>query len=145
MTLRDEILARGDLSAAVAARDCAALADAMSVGRTRRTLVPIADIQARLQSSGAWWAIKGALSDPATPSDTRAAAQAVMDVASARYDNVDMSIPLVAQMFGGLVLAGLLSSATLAEIVTMSYAPDPLSPADVADALYHTDGTPKWQ
>ena len=141
MTLRDEILARPDLSAAVVARDCAALADAMSVGRTRRKLVAIADIQARLQGSGAWWAIKGALQSGVTPAEVRAAAQAVMDVASARYDNVDMSIPLVAQMFGGLVAAGLLPVETLAEITAMSVAYDPLSPADVADALYNPDGT----
>ena len=141
MTLRDEILARPDLSAAVVARDCAALADAMSVGRTRRKLVAIADIQARLQGSGAWWAIKGVLQSGVTPAEVRAAAQAVMDVASARYDNVDMSIPLVAQMFGGLVAAGLLPVETLAEITAMSVAYDPLSPADVADALYNPDGT----
>lgn len=141
MTLRDDILARSDLADAVAARDCAALAAAMSVGRTRRKLVPIADIQARLQSSGAWWAIKAALSDPATDAPTRAAAQAVMDVASARYDNVDLSIPLVAQMFGGLVLSRLLPSVTLDEIVAMSVEHDPLFPADVAAALYNLDGT----
>ena len=141
MTLRDDILARGDLAAAVASRDCAALADAMSVGRTRRKLVAIADIQARLQSSGAWWAIKGALQSGVTPAEVRAAAQAVMDVASARYDNVDLSIPLVAQMFGGLVAAGLLPAETLAEITAMSVTDDPLSIADVADALYNLDGT----
>lgn len=66
-----------------------------------------------------------------------------MDVASARYDNVDMSIPLVAQMFGALVASNLLSPTTHAEIIAMSSAPDPLSPSDVADALYNFDGTMK--
>lgn len=150
MSLQEQILARPDLADAVAARDCSAIAAAMSVGRTRRKLVQIADIQARLQSSGAWWRIKAALADPTIiPEPYRAdivqAAVAVVDVAMARYVNVDMSIALVAASFGALVSVGLLPAATYEEIVAMSYEPDPLSAADVADALYEFDGTPKWQ
>lgn len=148
MTLRDEILARADLAGAVAARDLDAIAALVSAGRTRRKLVQIADIQARLQSSGAWWRIKAALADPTIlPEAYRAgivqAAVAVVDVANARYNNVDMSIPLVDASFGALVSVGLLPAATYNEIVGMSYEADPVSRVDVAGELYNDDGSMK--
>lgn len=116
------------------------IAAILSVGRTLRQLVPIADIQARLQSSGAWWAVKAALSSDVTPESVRGAAQAVMDVANARYVNVDMTIPLVSQMFGALVSAGLLPAETYDDIAGMSYLPDPIESRVVSDALNVAEG-----
>lgn len=120
------IPARNDIAAlpggadALARRDLDALAAIVPARQVRR-LVPIADIQARLHSSGAWWAIKRAIASGTAADDTRAAAQTVVDMASARYDNVDMSIPLVAATFAALVQVDLMSQATFDEIVAMSW------------------------
>lgn len=126
---REDIAALPGGAAALAARDLDALA-ALVPPRRVQQLVPIADIQARLQSSGVWWAIKGALSSGLTGSDTKAAAQAVMDVASARYENVDLSIPLVSQMFGALVAVELMPQAVLDDILAMAWRDVPFDRLD---------------
>jgi hypothetical protein len=146
--LKAEIHANPACSAALDGRDVHALAAIVSSGRTRRRAVPIADIQAQLQSSGAWWTIKSAVANPASiPEAYREeavkAATAAIDVANARYDNIDMTIPLVNASFSALVSVGLLPSATYDAIIAMSYAPAPVSYRDVAAAIYNDDGSYK--
>lgn len=141
MGLREQVLADPACAVAYATKDCDELARIGSIGRTRTVLVAIADVQAKLQSSGAWWPIKAIAADTAHPAN--GAAVAVTDVAHARYANVDMSIPLVAQMFSALVFAGALAQEVMDEIMGMSILPAPYTQREVAIELYHDDGTPK--
>lgn len=139
MNLKAQVLADPACAAAYAARDCHELARILSSTRTKTVSVPLGDIQARLQSSGAWWAIKPIAVDPAHPAN--AAAVAVTDVAHARYENLDTSLPIVAQMFGALVLAGAMAQADVDAIMAMSRAPDPIGFREVAIALFNDDGS----
>lgn len=141
MTLRDEILARQDCADAVSARDLDAIAALMSAGRTKVQRVPIEDVQAHLQSSGLWWQVKGVASNPQHPA--YAAAVAVVDVANARYGRLDMTLPIIAQMLGGLVATGVMPQAEMDALIAMSNAPDPVSRTDVEAALFNADGSLK--
>lgn len=142
MTLRDEILARQDCAAAVAARDLDALAALMSAGRTRPRRVAIDEIQARLDSTGEWGAIEAAAADPTDP--VQPAAAAVVHVGfKARYLNIDMDLARVQTMFGALVQTGKISQATFDYFNALSVEPDPVSRLDVAQALYNDDGSMK--
>lgn len=136
MSLKDEILARPDCAEAVATRDLDALAALVSAGRTTTRRVPIEDIQARLMSAGEWWQIKAA----ATPGSIE---ETVIDVAGARYGNVDFSLPLVRQQFAYLVGAGRLAQSTFDDLLAMSQAPAPVSRGDVEAALFNPDGSLK--
>ena len=133
MTLRDEILSRPDCADALAVRDCGALASIMSVGRTKKIHIPIADIQAYLQGNGTWWGIKAIamdLSHPANP-----AASALMDVANARYSNIDMTLPIVSQMLGGLVAASAITQTDMNTLIAMSTVADSYSIQDIINAM----------
>lgn len=126
----------------IATRDTQAIADALSVGRVRRVLVPIADLQAHMQTVGIWWAIKGAARNPEHPA--HAAADVVMDVASARYENVDLTLPLVDVQFTALVAAGLMAQADLDALHAMSIKDDPVTEFDVRRACWAEDEAEKW-
>lgn len=140
-SLLDQINADPAGPAAYEARDCHELARICSIGRTRIVKIPIASIQDVLHSSGAWWDIEAVADNMAHPAQK--AARAVIDVAGARYDNIDTTIPRVGQMLGALVATGVMAQFVLDKIMAMAVAPDPLSAADMAEALYNRDGTPK--
>lgn len=110
-----------------------AIADALSVGRTKVTKVPIADVQAYLQTQGLWWNIKAVAADVAHPAQS--AAIAVLDVANARYENIDMTLPIVAQMLGGLVATNVITQANMDALVGMGVVPDPVDHTQVGAAL----------
>ena len=109
------------------------IAAKVNVGRVKTVKTPIADVQAILQTNGTWWAIKAASADKTHPA--YAAADAVMDVANARYENIDMSLPIVGQMFGGLKAAGILTDAQVTELLTMGQQPDPVTYIQCGDAI----------
>ena len=133
MTLRDEILSRPECAAALALRDCGALAEILSVGRTKTVNVPIADLQAYLQGNGQWWTIKACAEDPAHPA--RSAAQGVVDVVNARYNSIDMTLPIVDQMLGALVAAGVIPQATMDGLKALAVIPDEITASQVQQAL----------
>jgi hypothetical protein len=141
MTLREEILARPDCADAVAARDLDAIAALVSAGRTTSQRVPIEDVQANLQSSGLWWPIKAVAADPEHPA--RAAAVAIIDVAGARYQRLDMTLPIIAQMLGGLVATGVMPQSAMDSMIAMSVIPAPVSRNEVEAALFNPDGSAK--
>lgn len=141
MTLRDEILARPDCADAVAARDLDAIAALVSVGRTKTQRVPIEDVQAHLQSSGLWWPIKGVAGNPQHPAYQ--AAVAILDVAEARYQRLDMTLPIIAQMLGGLVATGVMPQSEMDSLIAMSAIPAPVSRLEVEAALFNHDGSTK--
>lgn len=117
----------------IASRDHAAIAAAVNVGRTKTNKVPIADIQAYLQTNGLWWAIKAVAADSGHAAHD--AAVAVLDVAGARYDNIDTTLPIVATMFGGLVSTSVMAQADADAIAALGVVPDHVSLIDVAQAL----------
>ena len=105
----------------------------MSVGRTRAVRVPIADIQAYLQSHGIWWVLKAAAADAAHPGQQAAAA--VIEVASARYDNIDFTLSFVGYIFSSLVAAGLMAQADFDALHAMSMVPAEASSQSVTKSL----------
>lgn len=141
MSLREEILARPDCAAAVEARDLDAIAALISQGRTTTQRVAIEDVQAHLQSSGLWWPIKAIAADPVHPAYQ--AAVAIVDVAGARYQRLDMTLPIIAQMLGGLVAAGVLPQSEMDQLIAMSVIPAPASRIEVEAALFNPDGSLK--
>lgn len=140
MDLRDQVLADPACAEAYAVRDCHELARLCSIGRTKTVLVSLADVQAKLQETGAWWAIKAIAADAAHPAN--AAAVAVVDVAGARYQNLDTTLPIVADMFGALVAAGAMPQDVMDAIMAMGTVPDPCTQREVAMALYDDYGVP---
>lgn len=141
MSLKEEILSRTDCADAVAARDLDAIAAILSAGRTTMQRVAIEDVQAHLQSSGLWWPIKGVASNPQHPAYQ--AAVAIVDVADARYQRLDMTLPIIAQMLGGLVAAGVLPQSEMDALIAMSVIPAPVSRSEVEAALFNPDGSLK--
>jgi hypothetical protein len=137
MGLKEDILARADLIDAVGRRDLDEIAAGISIGRTKRVLVPIADIQAKLMANGEWWRIKQAASQG------NASAVIVVDMAAARFANVDYSLPLVGEQWDALVADGLIAQSTRDELQKLSVAPDPVDRLEVEGALFNPDGTMK--
>lgn len=119
-------------------RNDVAIAAHLSTGRTRPVRVPIADIQAYMQARGIWWVVKEAAADPQHPG--QAAASAVLEVATARYDNVDFQLSFVGFILGALVTAELLHPDDYAELLAMASEPDPLHYNTVSDALNRAEG-----
>jgi hypothetical protein len=132
MTLYEEIVSKCT-PAEIAAGNHHVIAAKVNVGRVRTEKTPIADVQAFLQTNGTWWAIKAAAKDITNPAYE--AADAVMDVASARYTNLDMSLPIIGQMFGGLVTAGIITAAQRDTIIAMGQTPDPVTYLQCGDAI----------
>lgn len=141
MGIYEDAYAHPDLAEAIEAKDCHKIADVLSIGRTKRVLVDLADVQALLQRTGVWWNTRAAANDPAHAAHD--AAVAVFDVANARYIRLDTNLPLVNQMFASLVDGAVIPQAVADEVVAMSIVPDTLTQREVAIALYHDDGTPK--
>lgn len=137
MGLKEDILARADLADAVARRNLDEIAAGFSIGRTKAALVPIGDIQARLMATGEWWGIKAAAAQGNT------SANIVVDMAGARFANVDFSLPLVGQQWATLVADGLMAQSTLEQLQSMSRAADPVDRLEVEAALFHPDGSLK--
>ena len=132
MTLLAEIQAKCS-PALIASRDEAAIAAVVNVGRSKLSRVPIADLQDYLQTHGLWWAIKTVAANTAHAAN--AAAVATMDVAGARYNNIDMAFPIVGQMLSGLVAAGVILQTDMDALIAKGTVPDPVSAHDVAQAL----------
>jgi len=132
MTLYQEIVAKCT-PAEIAAGNHHVVAAKVNVGRVKTVKTPIADVQAYLQTNGTWWAIKAVAAD--TNHAANLAAVAVMDVANARYENIDMSLPIVAQMFGGLVAGLVLSQEQADELMVMGSVPDPVTYLQCGDAI----------
>lgn len=132
MSLYDEITAKCSPEL-IASGEHGEIAALVSVGRTKTQKVPIADIQAYLQTQGLWWAIKAVAADGAHPANT--AAIAVIDVANARYENIDTTLPIVAQMLGGLVATDVMTQTQMDDISALGTVPAPVSVSEVIEAL----------
>lgn len=75
---------------------------------TRRR-VPIADLQARAMETGVYTALRVVVGNVQAPAELRAVAQTVLDLANARFADVDMDNASAVQMFGVLQQAGVIT------------------------------------
>ena len=132
MTLLEEIQAKCS-PVLIASREHGAIAEVVSLGRTKTQMVKIADVQSYLQANGLWWAIKGASADDLHPAN--AAAVAVMDVANARYEVLEMTLPIIGQMRGGLVATGLMAQANLDALMALGVVPAPVTCPEIVTAM----------
>lgn len=82
---------------------------------TRRR-VPLAELQARAMEAGVYTALRVAVGNAAAPAELRAVAQTVLDLANARFDDVDLDNPASQQMFGALQQAGVITAQQAATI-----------------------------
>lgn len=128
-----EVLAKCN-AALVASRDEAAMATVINLGRTKTVLVPIADAQAYLQGNGIWTGIKAAAAS-ATAGPTKDSAAALIDASTARYNNLDMTLPGLLGALSQLVAAGTILQVNKDALIAMSVASDPVSAQQVALAL----------
>lgn len=139
MSLREELRNNPACADAIAARDLDEIARIASIGRTRFKMAEIADVQAVLHRTGEWWQVKACAANAGHPATQ--AAIAVCDVADARYQNIDLSSPLVVQSFGALVATGVMTQPTLDEIDALGFEPDPITRDQVDAVLFNDDGT----
>ena len=132
MSLYQEIVAKCTPEE-IAAGNHHVVATKVNVGRTKTVKTPIEDVQAYLQTTGSWWNIKAVAANSAHAAFLPA--NAILDVANARYKNIDMSLPIVAQMFGGLVAAAVIPQAEADYLMAMGTTPDPVTYLQCGDAI----------
>jgi|GEM_PF-4371507 len=117
----------------------AEIADALNAATTARQRVTIGDLQARAMETGVYTALRVAVASDRTPADLRAVCQTVLDLASARFADVDLDSPASVQMFDTLAQAGVVTQQqaaaidALADVVRPSWSQSNLG-ADVTEA-----------
>ncbi len=92
-------------------------------GVSTRQRVPIAELQARAMESGVYTALRVVVGNAQAPAELRAVAQTVLDLANARFADVDMDNASAVQMFGALVQAGVLTQQQAAQIDGLATVP----------------------
>lgn len=102
--------------AAYAGMADAKIVAALNAATHARRRVSIADLQARAMETGVYTALRVAVASDRTPADLRAVCQTVLDLASARFADVDLDSPASVQMFGTLTQAGIVTSSQAAAI-----------------------------
>jgi len=85
-------------------------------GASTRRRVPIAELQARAMESGVYTALRVVVGNAQAPAELRAVAQTVLDLANARFADVDMDNASAVQMFGTLQQAGVITVQQAAQI-----------------------------
>lgn len=117
-------ISRGAYAGMTDAEIVAAL-NAVTVTRRR---VPIAELQARAMETGVYTALRAAVASAQVPDDLKAVCQTVLDLAQARFADVDMDNAASVQMFGAIQQAGIITVQqaaaidALANVVTPSRA-----------------------
>lgn len=92
-------------------------------GASTRRRVPIAELQARAMESGVYTALRVVVGNAQAPAELRAVAQTVLDLANARFADVDMDNASAVQMFGALQQAGVLTQQQAAQIDALATVP----------------------
>lgn len=100
------------------------VADALNAltAPTRRR-VPIADLQARAMETGVYTALRVVVGNAQAPAELRAMAQTVLDLANARFADIDLDNSASRQMFGALQRAGVISQQQAAQIDALATVP----------------------
>lgn len=101
--------------------EIAAALNAPGVPARRR--VPISELQARAMEVSVYVALRTAVSDPSVPAQLRAVCQTVLDLANARFADVDLDNPASVQMFGTLQQAGIITPDQAAAIDALATVP----------------------
>ena len=89
---------------------------------TRRR-VPISELQAQAMESGVYTALRVVVGNAQAPAELRAVAQTVLDLANARFADVDMDNASAVQMFGALRQAGVITAQQAAAIDALATVP----------------------
>ena len=110
--LYDEI--SRDVYAGLSDTEIAAALNAVTIPVRQR--VGIADLQARAMETGVYTALRMAVASSQTPDDLRAVCQTVLDLAGARFEDVDLDNAASVQMFGALQTAGIITAQQAAAI-----------------------------
>lgn len=92
-------------------------------GASTRRRVPIAELQARAMESGVYTALRVVVGNAQAPAELRAVAQTVLDLANARFADVDMDNASALQMFGALQQAGVITPQQTAAIDALATVP----------------------
>lgn len=94
-----------------AAMTDAEIAASLSAATIRvRQRVPIEWLQAVAMETGVYAALRTAVATPETPSQLVALCQTVLDLANARFPDIDLDNPSAIQMFGALRQYGIISA-----------------------------------
>jgi lysozyme family protein len=139
MTLRDEILSRPDCAAALAERDCGALAAILSVGRVKTVDKPIGYgtvLEALGADAGAAF-LDGLTALAATSSPVKWALKLL--------DRGELNIGASAtqSQLDALATAGAIPQAVVTALKGLAIVPDAVSPQQVADAMFNPDWSDK--
>lgn len=92
-------------------------------GASTRRRVPIDDLQARAMETGVYTALRVVVGNAQAPSELRAMAQTVLDLANARFADIDLDNSASRQMFGALQQAGVISQQQAAQIDALATVP----------------------
>lgn len=87
-----------------------------------RQRVPVERLQAVAMETGVYAALRTAVATPETPPQLVALCQTVLDLANARFTDVDMDNPAAIQMFGALRAYGVISLQQAAAIDALATA-----------------------
>lgn len=117
-----------------------AIADALSVGRTRVGSAPRSVFAMWCGSTGLRAAIQDHANDPDSP--LRAVALTILDLLQGGVsDSIDMAHPSNQAMLGSWVQAGALTQAEADELVALATVPDPVDEYSVRVAIFNDDGS----
>lgn len=149
MSLRDDILARTELSQAVQERDCIAIAAAMSVGRVQVVshLIGergILDLLGAIDGD-AFLAALESITEPALlPEPLRPYFGAIQrGVAWLKKDGLDIGSATTRSLLAALAAAGVLDAGSVAKIKGLAEKPCELTPRQVAEVIFNDDGSLK--
>jgi hypothetical protein len=143
VSLKDEILARQDCAAAVAARDITQIAQIVSNGRTATQSRYVTARTILAECSGG-----GAILDKLNTASNNSALPYASTVAWAmnflkQDSGLDVGNQVTQGLIDQLVLDGQLDAAQGSALKQLAVLPAPVSQSDVAEALYNPDGTQK--
>lgn len=94
----------------------AEIVTALNAETTARRRVPISELQARAMETGVYTALRAAVASTQVPDDLRAVCQTVLDLAQARFADVDLDNAASVQMFGAIQQAGIMTAQQAAAI-----------------------------
>lgn len=138
MTLRDEILARSDLAASIAARDIDAIAAAVSLGRVvvKPRMVTARAIISECMEGGA---ILDKLEQVSAANTNVKWAMKFL----AQDAGIDIGNSATRMLVDGLVQQNVLTQAQGSSLKNLALQPASVTPLEVAQALFNDDGSSK--
>ncbi|MDE2441181.1 MAG: hypothetical protein KGP14_09160, partial [Betaproteobacteria bacterium] len=133
--------ARADLADAVAARDCEAIASAISTGRTKVGRIERAEFAIWAAATGMRAKIEDHASNQASP--LRSIALSLRDFILGAANALDFSIPANVAALQAWVAAGELDQSSHDALIAGATVADLVTAQQVAEALFNADGSLK--